>query len=312
MRDPAPPLRDPRLAELQLLADLEGGNKQVHFSEEAPSEKTYGLGASAFSDLVIHLLLDGVVNGPSALSSAGGLGTGTITEGETPIDDLVQGLLAEHLGDVFKKKWVWLHLNHKGRLRLWGLRDELLSRRKLEPFGILRAREDWERDLDLGFIFMPPGSVLSVVFCDVDHFKDVNDKLGHAAGDEALKFCFQTIKDTVERVGEAYRYGGDEVVILLPNVGEEKARLLAEEIRGRVEANFPAGEKYAALTSRPTLSIGSATFTVRCDPNAATRAADSLVYQSKREGRNRVTARTYTSPPPADPDPIVPARHSTA
>ncbi|MGE5452201.1 MAG: diguanylate cyclase [Acidobacteriota bacterium] len=128
---------------------------------------------------------------------------------------------------------------------------------------------------------------LSVLMIDIDHFKQVNDQYGHAAGDEALKLVAQTLSSQLGRPGDlAVRYGGEEFLALLPQTNLEGARHIAETLRQSVAAlTCLSGSTLIPLT----VSIG-----VACArPTAAQRVedllhvADQLLYHAKRSGRNR-------------------------
>jgi diguanylate cyclase (GGDEF)-like protein len=127
------------------------------------------------------------------------------------------------------------------------------------------------------------GGELSLLFCDVDDFKELNDRHGHGAGDEALKGMAQIVKRTVRRFDLAARYGGDEFAVVLPGVGASEAREIAERLRWNMQ--------HASL--RPvgggmTLSIGIATAPADGQgKDELLRAADAAMYLAKHRGRNR-------------------------
>lgn len=128
---------------------------------------------------------------------------------------------------------------------------------------------------------------LSVLMIDIDHFKQVNDQHGHAAGDEALKLVAQTLAQQLGRPGDlVVRYGGEEFLALLPQTDLAGAAHIAETLRARVAAlHCRVGEQVVPLT----VSIGVAH--ARPSPNSRVEAllqdADELLYQAKRSGRNR-------------------------
>lgn len=133
---------------------------------------------------------------------------------------------------------------------------------------------------------------LSVLLVDVDHFKALNDQLGHAAGDVALRGIAQALVSAAPRADDLVaRYGGEEFVVLLPEADEARAVQIAEALRAAVEA---AGIDHpTAPGGKVTVSVGSAT----AYPNHAfaaaetlLAAADSALYRAKRGGRNRVVA----------------------
>jgi diguanylate cyclase (GGDEF)-like protein len=121
---------------------------------------------------------------------------------------------------------------------------------------------------------------------DVDHFKDVNDHLGHLGGGAVLRDLARLLREGVREVDAVGRYGGEEFVLLLPETGYDEAVLTAERLRQRVEHHaFPAGER----AIRVTVSLGVASFPAGPADSAATliREADRALYRAKQEGRNR-------------------------
>jgi diguanylate cyclase (GGDEF)-like protein len=125
---------------------------------------------------------------------------------------------------------------------------------------------------------------LSVLFCDLDHFKDYNDANGHSAGDAVLREVAHLIEQSVRNVDVAGRYGGEEFVVLLVETGREAALAVAERIRERI------GDTGFSANGAPlTVSIGVAGF-----PEDAERReqlldkADAAMYLAKRRGRDQV------------------------
>ncbi|HEY9900388.1 MAG TPA: diguanylate cyclase [Pantanalinema sp.] len=133
------------------------------------------------------------------------------------------------------------------------------------------------------------GSPLGLMMIDIDFFKKFNDSYGHATGDEVLKLVAATIRKCVrEDLDIPARYGGEEMMVLMPETGPEGAVLLAERIRQAIESTDLPGPNGETL--HVAVSIGVATF-----PEHATsedqlmELADQALYVSKRTGRNRVT-----------------------
>lgn len=133
---------------------------------------------------------------------------------------------------------------------------------------------------------------LSLVLVDVDHFKAYNDRYGHTAGDETLRRVARAITESLQRPSDsAARYGGEELVALLPTTDGEGALHLAERIRHRVEAAAIAHEA-SGVAPVVTVSIGVATVTPEGDHERSQlfEIADRALYRAKQEGRNRVVA----------------------
>lgn len=123
---------------------------------------------------------------------------------------------------------------------------------------------------------------LSLIEVDIDHFKDINDQHGHAVGDQVLIAITKTIKTQIREVDTISRWGGDEIMILLPHTGLAEARHVAEKIRGIIEdlkindhINITSSFGVAELKSKESLKD----FMIR---------TDQALYLSKNTGRNTV------------------------
>jgi diguanylate cyclase (GGDEF)-like protein len=136
-------------------------------------------------------------------------------------------------------------------------------------------------------------TTLNCLMLDIDHFKRVNDTLGHAAGDEVLKEIAQRIESQVRASDVAARYGGEEFVILLPNTNSASGELLAERVRSEIASSpIDVGKQGHAEV---TVSIGIAcTAPERADVDLKTTGesliarADVALYRAKSAGRNQV------------------------
>jgi diguanylate cyclase (GGDEF)-like protein len=133
------------------------------------------------------------------------------------------------------------------------------------------------------------GSPFSYMMMDIDHFKKFNDTYGHAVGDEVLRHVAGIIKAGVRHeVDIPCRYGGEEMVVLLPETDEVGAQIFAERIRKAVDEAILDTEEHKGL--HVTISIGIATFPHHADNTLQLmELADQALYVSKRAGRNRVT-----------------------
>lgn len=131
------------------------------------------------------------------------------------------------------------------------------------------------------------GRPMSVVLFDVDHFKQVNDRWGHPAGDQVLARIGALLKaHTRDQVDTAARYGGEEFVLLLPDTGVNEACLVAEKIAVRLrQERFSVGDQGFQVTQ----SVGVAQV-VEGDLEQALRVADRNMYRAKQAGRDRMVA----------------------
>jgi diguanylate cyclase (GGDEF)-like protein len=182
------------------------------------------------------------------------------------------------------------HINHAGRLRLWRLRDEILAARTKEPFGLLWDRRHWTTDVSLQLALSGADSPSVVLFIDVDDFRAVNDNAGRTAGDQVLRVIFRSALDAVAGAGDAYRWGGDEVAILLPGVGRDDGHRIGEAIRAAVQRQCAALPRLSDAGLQATVSAAVGPFRGRPTPEAITTAAAELMKRAKRLGRNKVLA----------------------
>jgi diguanylate cyclase (GGDEF)-like protein len=129
---------------------------------------------------------------------------------------------------------------------------------------------------------------LSVILCDIDHFKSVNDTYGHPAGDLVLKAVARTIAKEARATDLVARYGGEEFAVVMPETDAAGALVIAERIRERV-GQLALDTEQGQL--RVTLSLGVATFPEdAAKKGALVERADACLYQAKRGGRNRTVA----------------------
>lgn len=130
------------------------------------------------------------------------------------------------------------------------------------------------------------GATMSLVVGDIDHFKRVNDRLGHPAGDAVLRRTARILKDGARRIDTAARQGGEEFAVLLPGVDQKGAFVLAERLRCRVRDEFSRDPVPV------TISFGVATYPADGHTVASLLInADRALYTAKRRGRDRTMLR---------------------
>lgn len=137
------------------------------------------------------------------------------------------------------------------------------------------------------------GGAGAFLMIDVDHFKAINDRHGHAAGDEALRLIADALRDVASGAGLVARFGGEEFCVHATGADVTAGELLAELIRRRIGAlPFAPGGR----SRRLTVSIGVCDAAAYDDADAAIHAADEALYRAKERGRDRVVvARPPTS-----------------
>lgn len=181
-------------------------------------------------------------------------------------------------------------------LDLWRRNENLAQETRLDALtGLTNRRGFDEALLRLVGRCARTHDPLSLLLIDIDHFKAINDQLGHPAGDEVLRRLGATLAEARVRVEDVIaRYGGEEFAVLLPGTDSDGALAVAERLRQAIAA---AGLQRA--DGRPvTASMGLAVATeASVDPRSLVAAADAALYQAKLGGRDRIVAAT---PPSAD------------
>ena len=129
------------------------------------------------------------------------------------------------------------------------------------------------------------GRPLSILMFDIDHFKQINDRYGHLAGDYVLKEMASIIKARIRREDIMGRYGGEEFIIVLPEIDHPNAMIIAEKIRRIVERHKFVFE---GVPIKVTISVGVATAWPELSvPEEFIKKADENLYKAKNAGRNR-------------------------
>jgi diguanylate cyclase (GGDEF)-like protein len=190
--------------------------------------------------------------------------------GRTPETYLV--MLAENLGLALA------NLRLREQLRAMAMGDALtgLANRRQLDATLHQWLDDAARD----------HAPISCLMLDVDHFKQFNDQFGHDAGDLVLRELGAVLRNSTREPELAFRYGGEEFLILLPNMDSVQAEARAEQIRQRVMALSLAHD--GMLLGPVRLSVGIATTPRHCPIDRLVRTADAALLRAKTEGRDRI------------------------
>lgn len=191
-------------------------------------------------------------------------------------DDLnLAQLLAKEVSMVLERSLLY------EEIKALTLRDTLTqtyNRRKMD--------EDLDSEIARSKRYTRP---LSLLMIDIDWFKNYNDYHGHQKGDDVLKKIASILVHNLRSIDRVYRYGGEEFIVLLPEVDKEGAMACAERLRRRVEQEPFEKEADSQPGGKLTISIGVASFPLDADTKEKLiEAADSALYRAKALGRNRV------------------------
>jgi diguanylate cyclase len=153
----------------------------------------------------------------------------------------------------------------------------LANRRALEAF--LRSAQ---------IAAMEAGTPLSILMIDIDHFKKFNDSYGHQVGDQVLRLVGRVLQESVRDCDLAARYGGEELMAILPGAPLDTCAEAAERIRRRISEARLTRRTTGEEISSVTVSVGVAEFRMAESADGMIERCDRALYQAKRAGRNRV------------------------
>ncbi len=279
-----PALSDLRIVELKVLENLAEDTWRfgVCFAAGAGQYDALGLTQQVFADLLLTLFEDGLIR-ITAESMRHALETYEERKDTTSRYHVIMALCTSSV-------YLTVELTYRGLRRIEELRDLLRRDRVLEKFGILLDGRYIVSDL-IYFLERVNGEPISLLLADVDDFKQFNSNYGYKAGDAVLRDVFRIIKQAVSGRGEAYRQGGEEILVLLPYCGMDDGKSLAERIREKVEKT-PV--QYEGDELHVTLSIGVAA-SPPCNPDGTVLEANAEngLKQAKNLGKNRVVVNTY-------------------
>jgi diguanylate cyclase (GGDEF)-like protein len=152
--------------------------------------------------------------------------------------------------------------------------------------GLLNRRAYYEISEAEYQRFLRHPKELTIIMFDIDHFKYINDNYGHNTGDKVLERVGSIIKNIIREYDHAFRMGGDEFLILLPETNDKQALHIAERIRKEIENCTLKDDDH---TLEFTASFGIAQYTLKdISIEKVTRRADEALYQAKKAGRNRI------------------------
>ena len=162
--------------------------------------------------------------------------------------------------------------------------DIAIERSFIDPLTGLGNRRRLEQGLDAEIARARRGRRrLSLIMCDLDKFKNINDEFGHDIGDVILKEFANIISLSVREFDVATRFGGEEFVILMPGTDLDNAVAAADRIRTTLEE-----KEFNPLKLKVTASFGAAILSSKDSPESLLKRADKALYEAKDSGRNRV------------------------
>src|SRR5882724_245534 len=153
-----------------------------------------------------------------------------------------------------------------------------------------RALEEFVRSAQI--TSMETGEPLSILMIDIDHFKKFNDSFGHQVGDQVLRLVAKVLQENVRGDDLAARYGGEELMAVLPGTAVDICAEIAERIRRRISEARLTRRATGEEISSVTVSIGVAQFRLAESAEMMIERCDRALYQAKRSGRNRTVTES--------------------
>lgn len=164
--------------------------------------------------------------------------------------------------------------------------EEERLRSRIDPLTSLANRTAYNEHIEQELALLRQyNHAFSVAVCDIDHFKQVNDKFGHLAGDKALRILASVFTDGLRSNDFVARYGGEEFIIIMPGTRSQEAARILDKLRAAIAAS-PFNFKGNPVPI--TISIGVTEVFATDSPEELFSRADSLLYQAKKSGRNRL------------------------
>ncbi|HEY1708127.1 MAG TPA: GGDEF domain-containing protein [Rhizomicrobium sp.] len=167
--------------------------------------------------------------------------------------------------------------------------DDVRRESLIDPLTGVFNRKAFDVELEnAGAQSAETGEPVSLLMCDIDHFKQFNDTWGHQTGDQVLRLVANCLSENVKGRDTAARYGGEEFAVILRNTELAHAITLADQIRANVEGKKLVKKSTGDILGRMTISIGVAQLAATEQPGDLVQRADACLYAAKHNGRNLV------------------------
>jgi len=167
--------------------------------------------------------------------------------------------------------------------------EELQKQSNIDPMTKLYNRKALKNDLELLHKISQDKNInICIMMVDIDDFKQINETYGHLAGDKVLILLSRLIKSAIRETDKAYRYGGEEILIIFNRTKIEDAKFVAERILNTVRTNKII---YKGDVIKMTLSIGLTTYKPGDTPQKLLERTDSAIYEAKNRGKDRLVIK---------------------
>jgi len=236
--------------------------------------------------------LEAAARSTEAYSNTLTAATGHLDAGQSPADmrKLVEDLISATRAMESKTKALEGELQ-KSSEQVNELRGTLADVRKeslTDPLTGIANRKAFDAAMDAAMLALAEGDQVSLMMCDIDHFKKFNDSWGHQTGDQVLRLVANCLSDNVKGRDTAARYGGEEFGVLLRGTSLADATHVADQIRLAVQGRKLVKKSTGDVLGTITISVGIAQFAPGDTVESVIRRADACLYGAKKNGRNLV------------------------
>jgi diguanylate cyclase len=169
--------------------------------------------------------------------------------------------------------------------------DTVRKESRVDPLTGVANRKAFDTELQAAIAdSRETGAPVTLLMCDIDHFKRFNDTWGHQTGDQVLRLVASCLSENVKGRDTAARYGGEEFTVILRQTGLPGATNLANQIRGTVENKKLVKKSTGDILGTITISVGVAELNPSDTADLLVQRADRCLYQAKNTGRNRIVS----------------------
>lgn len=202
----------------------------------------------------------------------------------------VIGSITSMMGDLKKSQAELSRYAQVAQQHAQQIKEELAAARMealTDPLTQLLNRHALKKKFD-SYVNQASKEQINAAIVDIDHFKQFNDDYGHLIGDVILRRMAKLMREMTESMGEVFRYGGEEFLLLIPDVELSTAYTLAEEMRSKVEKLRFISAKTKQRLPRLTISVGVSEYIDGEGMESLIERADEAMYRAKNAGRNQV------------------------
>jgi diguanylate cyclase len=244
----------------------------------------------------VMVKLEAATRHTNAYSNQLNAATGELYAGQSPDDmrKLVEELIAATKAMETRTKALEGELQKSSEevTTLRGKLDDVRKESLTDPLTGIANRKAFDAAMESAGMAAGEGEAVTLMLCDIDHFKKFNDSFGHQTGDQVLRLVANCLSENLKGRDTAARYGGEEFGVVLRGIALKDAIHVADQIRLAVQGRKLVKKSTGDVLGTITISIGVAQFASGDTVESVIRRADACLYGAKQNGRNLVLGET--------------------